>query len=110
MERLKLAKCEQYMIPDGHALVQGDYSKKFGCKVVYIFLNDVATGGELTFPALRIQVKAREGCAVVWPVVADDGSEDLRAAHQGRPPSSGSRHAAIAIFRAEPVRRAAAEE
>mmetsp|Transcript_83529 Transcript_83529/g.259472 ORF Transcript_83529/g.259472 Transcript_83529/m.259472 type:complete len:450 (+) Transcript_83529:124-1473(+) len=104
MERLRVAKCEQFMIPDGHAIVRGDYSKKFGCKVVYIFLNDVDSGGELTFPALHLQVKPREGCAVVWPVVNEHGEEDLRAAHQGRPPSSGCRHAAIAIFRSEPVR------
>jgi len=104
MDPLRVAKCDRNMIPDGQGIAKGDYTKRFGQKVVFVFLNDVPEGGELAFPRLGLEVRPREGCGVVWPVCGEDGQEDLRAAHQGRPPKSGSRYCAFGVFRDAPVR------
>eukprot|EP00444_Apocalathium_aciculiferum_P041013 CAMPEP_0183523058 /NCGR_PEP_ID=MMETSP0371-20130417/18885_1 /TAXON_ID=268820 /ORGANISM="Peridinium aciculiferum, Strain PAER-2" /LENGTH=466 /DNA_ID=CAMNT_0025721923 /DNA_START=21 /DNA_END=1422 /DNA_ORIENTATION=- len=107
MEPLKIAKCEPNMTPDGQVLARGQYGKRFGEKVVCVFLNDVAEGGEVRFPRLGFQVLPRKGCAVLWHVRSPDGGEDdPRAVHQGRPPRAGTRYVAMGIFRGEPVRTA----
>jgi len=106
MDPLKVARCEPKMTPDGQVLARGQYGKRFGRKVVYIFLNNVADGGELRFPRLNLQLRPSEGCAVVWQVTSEEGEEDLRAAHQGRPPKAGTRYNAVGVFRDKPVRSA----
>mmetsp|Transcript_42113 Transcript_42113/g.89690 ORF Transcript_42113/g.89690 Transcript_42113/m.89690 type:complete len:476 (-) Transcript_42113:141-1568(-) len=104
MDPLRVAKCEPNMTPDGRVLARENYGNRFGQKVIFIFLNDVEEGGELRFPKLGLQVRPEEGCAVVWSPWRVPGEEDPRAVHQGRPPKSGLRHSAIAVFRDEAVR------
>merc|ERR1712080_102612 len=72
MDPIRVSKCDPKMLPDGQALADGDYAKRFGRKTVFIFLNDVQEGGELRFPRLGLQVRPREGCAVMWSVTTDD--------------------------------------
>lgn len=105
MDPLRVAKCEPNMTPDGRVLTRGGYSERFGKKVVYIFLNEICKGGEIRFSKLGLQVRPRVGCAVVWQVVGDDGLEDVRSAHQGRPPREGIRYSAMGVFREQPVRQ-----
>merc|ERR1719210_976862 len=104
MEPLRVAKCEPGMTPDGQVVARDGYSQKFGRKAICVFLNDVPEGGEVLFPSLGLQVRPQEGCAVVWSVVTPDGQEDLRAAHQGRPPKAGIRYTAMAVFRSKSIR------
>lgn len=103
MEPLKVAKCTPDMTPDGHDLSDTDYLKRFGAAVVFLFLND-AEAADLVFPKLRVQVRSREGCAVVWSTTS--ASTGLLR-HQAQPPRLGARFAAMGHFRAEPVRAAA---
>lgn len=107
MDPLRVAKCEPNMTPDGRLVAKDQYRQKFGVKVVYMFLNDVEDGGELRFPKLGLQVRPRQGTAVVFAV---GKAGDTRAVHQGRPPKTGMRYCAIAVFREEPVRGTAAAQ
>lgn len=105
MERMRVSKCETHMIPDGQVLARGNYYERFGRKAVHLFLNDVAEGGHLCFPRLGLQVRPREGAAVVWSGFADDSStQDAKGAHQGRPPKCGTRFSAVGVFRDEKAR------
>jgi len=104
MDPLRVSRCEKDMTPDGQVLANGQYSQRFGIKVVHIFLNDLVDGGEIRFPRLNTQVCARMGCAVVWSVVDAQGQEDLRVVHQGRPPREGTRYCVIGVFRNYAVR------
>jgi len=73
-------------------------------KAALIFLNEVPDRGELRFPQLGLQVLPRAGCAVVWDVAGSDGQPIERAAHLGRPPTSGVRYVATCVFHDAPVR------
>jgi len=92
MLSFSLSKCEPGVLP----VESGEYVEKFGHRVVFVFLNDLA-GAELRFPRLRFEVRPRSGCAVVWSPV-QDGKEDRRAFHQGRRPKSETRYAAVMTF------------
>jgi len=104
LEPLRVSKCHENMIPDGHALAKGDYSKRFGHRVVYVFLNEEGERGDVVFSKLRLSVRPRTGTAIVWTITQEDGNIDLRAAHQGRAPKGGTRYTAMGIFRDVPVR------
>jgi prolyl 4-hydroxylase len=59
----------------------------------FLFLNDVEEGG-ITFPTMQLNVTARRGRAVIWPLVLDqapNNSED-RVAHQGLPFYHGTKY------------------
>jgi len=75
----------------------------FTAKVVFIFLNEVAEGGELRFRKLGLQIRPREGCAVVWAPCTDDGDENPEAEHIPIMPRQGTRYSAQFIFRNAPV-------
>jgi prolyl 4-hydroxylase len=108
MEPMTVAKSEPGMCPDGmfySGAQDGSYTKKFGNKTLQIFLNDVPEGGELRFPRLRLQVRPRAGTCVVWSITGPDGSEDLRAAHQGRPPKAGARYTTSCVFRNSAIKK-----
>jgi len=84
-----------------HQLDEANYTTKFGHATALIFLNDVAGGGgELQFPHTGVQVRPRQGCAVVWSTIREAGSLfDARAMHRARPPTLGTRYAIICTFR-----------
>ncbi|KAL3894301.1 MAG: hypothetical protein SGARI_007789, partial [Bacillariaceae sp.] len=52
---------------------------------VLIYLNDVARGGETSFPTLRLQVKPVQGMALVFFPATMDGALDPRALHAALP-------------------------
>lgn len=102
MEPMKVGRSDPDTTPDGviHSGAQdGCYTERFGDTSIFMFLNDVPEGGELRFSRLRLQVRPRAGTAVKWSARRSDGSEDLRAAHQGRPPKTGSRYTSSVAFR-----------
>lgn len=107
MDPIKVARSEPNTTPDGLLFADtqdGSYLKRFGQQTISIFLNDVSEGGELRFHGLSLQVRPREGTAVLWSAMQTDGSEDLRAAHQGRPPKVGTRYTATLACRASVFR------
>jgi prolyl 4-hydroxylase len=94
-------------VPDGvvfYNAQDGSYRKRFGIKTITLFLNDVSEGGELRFPRLSLEVLPREGTAVMWSILAEDGSEDMRAVHQGRSPKTEKRYIAICACRESAAR------
>ncbi|CAJ1446919.1 unnamed protein product, partial [Effrenium voratum] len=94
---LAVAKCTSDMTPDGVDLTDQQYLERFGVSVVFIFLNE-AEAADLCFPSLGLQITPRAACAVVWST-----SGMLR--HQAQPPRSGTRFAALGVFRDAPVNR-----
>ena len=62
---------------------------------VFLYLNDVAEGGETRFPNLGMRIRPRKGAAVLWSntvaVTNEDGiasiKEDLRLIHEALPPN-----------------------
>ncbi|CAK9052270.1 Prolyl 4-hydroxylase 5 [Durusdinium trenchii] len=62
------------------------------CRAVYLFLHDIPSdgAGELLFVKSKLQVRAREGFAVVWDM---DSSE-----HQGLPPRNRARYGISCTF------------
>lgn len=106
MEPISVSQADGSAVPDGVLFSNaqdGSYRKRFGIKTICLFLNDVEEGGEMRYPRLNLQVLPREGTAVMWSILADDGSEDMRAVHQGRSPKNGCcRYTANCVFR-EPV-------
>ncbi|CAJ1446918.1 unnamed protein product, partial [Effrenium voratum] len=82
---LAVAKCTSDMTPDGVDLTDQQYLERFGVSVVFIFLNEA-------------EITPRAACAVVWST-----SGMLR--HQAQPPRSGTRFAALGVFRDAPVNR-----
>eukprot|EP00933_Yihiella_yeosuensis_P003478 TRINITY_DN106349_c0_g1_i1.p1 TRINITY_DN106349_c0_g1~~TRINITY_DN106349_c0_g1_i1.p1 ORF type:complete len:120 (-),score=26.60 TRINITY_DN106349_c0_g1_i1:53-412(-) len=77
-------------------------------RAIYVFLNDLPEngGGELRFPRLNLQVRPREGCAVVWDidVRGEDGLEieaSSKTFHAAMPPLSCPRVGLSTIFVAE---------
>jgi len=57
---------------------------------VLVFLNDVMSGGELSFPALGLAFSPRKGDAVVWSNVdAATGEADPLMVHEALPPGAG---------------------
>jgi len=56
---------------------------------LFVYLNDVAEGGETDFPKLNIAVQPKRGSAVLWSSVKEDHSgnfsKDGRTDHQAKP-------------------------
>ena len=101
MEPLKVAKCTPDMTPDGIDLSDQEYLTRFGTTVVFLFLND-PEAADLRFSSLGLEVAASTACAVVWSTT----SPSLPVVrHQAQPPRTGTRLAAMAVFRDLPVRK-----
>lgn len=58
---------------------------------VYIYLNDVTTGGGTRFPDLNVTVTPKQGRAVIWPSVldSDTSKRDPRTEHEALPVEEG---------------------
>lgn len=102
----QVAKYRPGVIPHGLSLAgDAEYAKKYGRKVIFVFLNDLEEGqlaGELRFPRLGFEVKPRARCGVLWSTMLANGESSLQAAHQPRAPSAGQLFSAIAIFGSTP--------
>lgn len=59
---------------------------------IFVYLNDVADGGETVFPNLGIKVKPKKGDALFWQnCISPDDCSKLNL-HQGTPPISGVKY------------------
>jgi prolyl 4-hydroxylase len=76
-----------------------DLSNEDGCRfaanggqrtvTVLVYLNDVAQGGQTTFPALNLEVQPRKGMALVFFPATVDGLLDKMALHAALPAAEG---------------------
>lgn len=66
----------------------------------YMYLNDVAAGGETAFPRLGLKVKPKLGRAVLWPSVFNDNpnKNDIRSDHAALPVLEGIKYGANAWY------------
>jgi prolyl 4-hydroxylase len=64
----------------------------------YLYLNDVASGGETEFPRLGLKVAPKRGRAVLWPSVLNSHPNhiDSRSDHQALPVLEGIKYGANA--------------
>jgi prolyl 4-hydroxylase len=64
----------------------------------FLYLSDVAEGGETNFPSLNISVKPKRGRAVLWPSTLDGRPDitDRRTVHEAKPVIKGIKYAANA--------------
>jgi len=66
-------------------------------KTVFIYLNDVAEGGETYFPELGFRIRPALGTAAMWYNTID-GVADRRVDHEARPPAEGYEKFAMNCF------------
>jgi prolyl 4-hydroxylase len=71
---------------------------------VFVYLNDVAAGGETAFPELDITIKPQRGRAVLFTNITQDGQPDPRTLHAGCPVIEGEKWLATLWLRERPVR------
>lgn len=60
----------------------------------FLYLSDVESGGDTTFPQLDIRVKPERGSAILWPSVYnhDPAETDLRTSHQAEVVEAGTKY------------------
>ena len=80
-----------FLDPDNPAYQ--DSLARFGQRIAtfLIYLNDDYDGGETSFPAIDLKFRARQGDALFWANVTQDGAPDLKTVHAGLPPKSGEK-------------------
>ena len=66
-----------------------------------IYLNEVESGGETTFPMLNLTVTPTAYAALVFNNRLDNGEPDERSLHEGAPPSKGYKYAINGWVRAK---------
>jgi prolyl 4-hydroxylase len=67
----------------------------------FIYLNDVEDGGETAFPLLKQTIKPRQGNAVVWCSLDEDGRPNGNTMHQAHPVTAGYKAVITKWFRAK---------
>jgi len=75
-------------------------------KTIFIYLNDLPEDaeGHTVFPNLGVQFTPRIGCAVMWPNIHEDGSEDSRLLHAGLAPLKGVKYGVNCFFNVKPLK------
>ena len=76
----------------------------FRSHTVFLYLNQVAAGGETRFPNLGLRIKPSMGAAVLWRNTMLDGSEDSRTVHAGLPPEGCVKFGVNCFFNQDRVR------
>jgi len=71
---------------DGEFLKQGQRTFTF-----MVYLNDVEKGGQTNFVKLNQTVYPKQGTAVVWCNIKEDGTPDDMTMHQGSPVENGEK-------------------
>lgn len=75
---------------------------------VFVYLNDVAEGGETRFEQLQLRVRPRKGTAVVWSniKISDSGKcvSDDRMVHEALPPVDCVKYGINCFFNEDNVR------
>lgn len=77
---------------------------KFRPITIFVYLNELEDGGDTFFPHLGFSFIPRTGCAVMWPNAKEDGTEDSRMLHAGRPPKAGIKYGVNCFFNQAPMR------
>ena len=67
-----------------------------------IYLNDVASGGETSFPELGVTVPPQRGTLLTWNNMNPDGTPNPRTLHAGTPPAEGTKYIITKWYRARP--------
>lgn len=71
----------------------------FRSHTVFLYLNDVQSGGQTVFPALGLGVQPKAGMAVLWSNVdAGTGRADMDLVHRGDPPGEGETKYGVNCF------------
>jgi prolyl 4-hydroxylase len=93
-----------YLTPSSLATPEG---QRVGQRThtVFVYLSDVAGGGETDFPELDVRVTPRLGRAVMFDNVDDNGRPDPRSLHAGMPVTEGEKWLGTLWIRERPVRR-----
>ncbi|HEY6916596.1 MAG TPA: 2OG-Fe(II) oxygenase [Allosphingosinicella sp.] len=68
-----------------------------------IYLNDAFEGGETAFPAANIHVRGRQGDAILFRNIGEDGLPDPLARHAGKPVFKGTKFVASRWIRRQPL-------
>jgi len=69
---------------------------------IVIYLNDVEEGGGTAFPTLNLEAKAKQGNAVYFESVDENGQIDPKSLHASSPVIRGAKWIAVKWIRAEP--------
>ncbi len=83
--------------PEGQRLGQRTHT-------VFVYLTDVAQGGETDFPGLSVRIRPQQGRAVMFRNVDGDGRPDPRSLHAGMPVIEGEKWLGTLWLREHPVR------
>lgn len=67
-----------------------------------VYLSSDFEGGETEFPKLGWRFSGRQGDAIVWRNVKDDGSPEALSLHAGRPPMAGTKWVLSKWIRSQP--------
>ena len=91
----------QYYLPH-HDFIPIDVERQQGPRIltVFLYLNDVESGGETEFTMLDLRVTPRKYRALIWPSVLNDAPNqmDPRTHHQALKVTAGVKYGANAWF------------
>jgi prolyl 4-hydroxylase len=92
---------QQYKQHYDSRLADGDRKKQY---TIFVYLNDVESGGETWFPRLSLRVKPRRGAALVWENHTDRYTEMHDGAlHAGLPPTKGVKVSRVSVSERDAV-------
>ncbi|KAL7535224.1 hypothetical protein ACHAXR_006352, partial [Thalassiosira sp. AJA248-18] len=82
---------------------QLDYPCGARVMTLFLYLNDVAEGGNTSFPEIGVSVKPKKGSAVLWPNVKDDDptEKDPRTDHEAEVVVKGVKYGANSWIHSE---------
>jgi len=101
LERLNLVRYSPGQFFNKH------HDGRFRPKTIFLYLNDVPDGdaGETFFPELKLKIRPRKGCAIMWPNTVSLGVEDMRVVHLGLPPRTTTKYAINCFFNDKPLKQ-----
>jgi hypothetical protein len=70
---------------------------------IFSYLQSVGAGGETEFPRLDVQVSPRQGRAVMFDNISDNGEPDLESLHASLPVIKGEKWLAVLWIRDRPL-------
>jgi len=78
--------------------IDHDIDRLQGVRILtfFLYLSDVEEGGETRFPRIGLEVKPKNGRAILWPSVFNDepNKKDVRSDHEARPVLKGLKYGA----------------
>lgn len=93
-----------------HDFIDAEQDKIQGGRLltVFLYLNEVASGGATRFPSLNVTVTPKRGRALIWPSVTDANPniKDMRTRHEAMVVDDGIKYAANAWIHQRDYQRA----